>query len=429
MKILIKNANVVSHSTKGIKNLVVENERITEISDKEIEGNFNLVMDAKLKTIIPGLIDMHVHLRDPGFEERENLETGLRAALNGGVTSVGVMPNTEPCIDNPYLVDYLSLKSEKLNMAKLFSIAAVTKKREGKELVDMVKISNRGVIAFSDDGDPVEDPLIMLKALEIAKKLKKPIINHCEVKELSKLGCIREGFYSNYYGISGVPDVAESIMVARDIEMARYAQSHVHIAHLSTKSSVDLVRQAKIKNIPVTCEVTHNHLLFTDKSISDYSPNKKVNPPLPTNDDHLALIEGIKDETIDIIVSDHAPYTKEEKSVDFAKAPYGISGLETLLSSLILISKNYDVDFSKLIEKVTYVPARIFDLGLIGDVKEGYLADLVLLDPEKEWLVEEKSLVSKGKNTPFLGSLLPGKVEMVMVRGVIKILGGRFTWN
>ncbi len=429
MKILIKNANVVSHSTKGIKNLVVENERITEISDKEIEGNFNLVMDAKLKTIIPGLIDIHVHLRDPGFEERENLETGLRAALNGGVTSVGVMPNTEPCIDNPYLVDYLSLKSEKLNMAKLFSIAAVTKKREGKELVDMVKISNRGVIAFSDDGDPVEDPLIMLKALEIAKKLKKPIINHCEVKELSKLGYMREGFYSHYYDIPGVPDITESIMVARDIEMARYAQSHVHIAHLSTKSSVDLVRQAKIKNIPVTCEVTHNHLLFTDKSISDYSPNKKVNPPLPTNDDHLALIEGIKDETIDIIVSDHAPYTKEEKSVDFAKAPYGISGLETLLSSLILISKNYDVDFSKLIEKVTYVPARIFDLGLIGDVKEGYLADLVLLDPEKEWLVEEKSLVSKGKNTPFLGSLLPGKVEMVMVRGVIKILGGRFTWN
>lgn len=429
MKILIKNANVISHSTNGIKNIVIENERITEISDEEIEGSFNLVIDAKLRSLIPGLIDMHVHFRDPGFEERENLETGLKAALNGGVTSVGVMPNTDPCIDNPYLVDYLILKSEKLKLAKLFSISAVTKGREGKELVDMAKVSNRGVVAFSDDGNPVEDPYILLRALEIAKKLKKPVINHCEVKELSKLGCIREGFYSRYYGIPGVPDVAESIMVARDIEMSRYTQSHVHIAHLSTKSSVDLVRSAKIKNIQVTCEVTHNHLLFTDKSISDYSSNKKVNPPLPTSDDQLALIEGLKDGTIDIIVSDHAPYTKEEKSVDFTEAPYGISGVETLLSSLILISKNYEIDFSKLIDRVTYFPAKIFDLGLIGDIKEGYLADLVLIDLEKEWLVEEKSLVSKGKNTPFLGSMLPGKVEMVMVSGVIKILGGRFTWN
>ena len=429
MKILIKNANTTSHSTNGIKNIVIENERISQISDTEIEGNFNLVIDAKFKKLIPGLIDMHVHLRDPGFEERENLETGLKAALNGGVTSVGVMPNTDPCIDNPYLVDYLNLKSEKLNLAKLFSISAVTKKREGKELVEMEKISNRGIVAFSDDGNPVEDPYLLLRALEITKKIKKPIINHCEVKELSKLGCIREGFYSNYYGISGVPDVAESIMVARDIEMARYTQSHIHIAHLSTKSSVDLIRNAKTKNIPVTSEVTHNHLLFTDKSISDFSSSKKVNPPLPTIDDQLALIEGIKDGTIDIIVSDHAPYTKEEKSVDFTKAPYGISGVETLLSSLILISKNHEIDFSRLIDKVTYFPAKIFNLGLIGDIKEGYLADLVLLDLEKEWLVEEKSLVSKGKNTPFLGSTLPGKIEMVMVSGVIKIIGGRFTWN
>ncbi|PNR92457.1 dihydroorotase [Petrotoga sp. 9PWA.NaAc.5.4] len=420
MKTLIKNANVVSHSTNGIKNIVIEDKIISKIAEDEIEEKFDKIIDTGGKTLIPGIIDMHVHLREPGFEHREDLESGLKAALHGGITLVGVMPNTEPAIDNPFLVEYLKLKSEKLNLAKLLPIGSVTKNREGKELTDMLAMGEKGVIAFSDDGNPVEDSCIMLKALQLSKKIGLPIINHCEVKELSRNGHVREGYYSKHYGIEGIPDIAESVMVARDIELAKYCKTHVHIAHLSTKASVDLIRKTKKEGVMVTSEVTHNHLLFTDKDLSDYSTNKKVNPPLPTQKDQLELLKGLQEGVIDIIVTDHAPYSKKEKQVEFQSAPYGISGVETLLSSLILLSQKYDINFIDLIKKVTYYPAKIFGIENVGDIKEGYFADLVILDTEKFWVVDELSLLSKGKNTPFLGERLPGVVEKTFVEGEIK---------
>ncbi len=422
MTILIKNASVISKSLNGTMDLLIEDERIVKIG-KEINCSADRIINAKNKLLIPGLIDMHVHLREPGFEHRETLKTGLLAALHGGVTTVGVMPNTNPPIDNPALIYYLKNKAKDLGYPNLEVIASVTKGRSGKELSEMISMSKEGAIAFSDDGSPIYDPNLMLKALEYSKLIKKPIINHCEVLELSQRGYMREGKYSNFYGIYGIPDVAESIMVARDIQLADYTGANLHIAHVSCKKSLDLIRSAKNKGLKVSCEVTHNHLLFTDEDLKDYSTFLKVNPPLPTKNDLESLVEAIKDGTIDIIVSDHAPYAQNEKEMEFQRAPYGISGLETLLSGILLIHEKYSIPLKRLVEMLTYNPAKLFDLRDRGDIKKGYLADLVLLDKDRTWLVTDKSLLSKGKNTPFLNYELPGVVLMTMVSGKIKYTG------
>jgi dihydroorotase len=424
MKILIKNANLVSESNEGLKNVLIDGERIANISDGSIDIKVDEVIDAEGKTLIPGLIDMHVHLREPGFENKETLESGIRAAIHGGITTMAAMPNTEPPVDSPALVYYLKNKANDLGYPNLEVIACVTKGRVGKELSEMNSLAEEGAIAFSDDGSPVSDTNLMLKALEYSKITKKPIINHCEVKELSSNGYMREGKYSNYYGIYGIPSVAESIMVARDLELADYSNSKIHIAHVSTSNSLDLIRNAKKKGVNATCEVTHNHLLFTDKDLKYYSTNLKVNPPLPTEEDQQALIEGIKDGTIDIIVSDHAPHTKNEKEMEFQIAPYGISGLETLLGGVLTISKKYDIELKKLIKLVTFNPAKLFGIEDRGDIKEGYFADLVLVDKDKKWLVNDSNIYSKGKNTPFLNTELLGVVENVIIRGKIMYSNG-----
>ena len=426
MKILIKNANLVSESNEGIKDVLIDGERIVKVSNDLISVKADEVIDAGGKILIPGLIDMHVHLREPGFENKETLKSGIRAAIHGGVTTMAAMPNTEPPIDSPALVYYLKNKANDLGYPNLEVIACVTKGRAGKELAEMNSLAEEGAIAFSDDGAPIYDTSLMLRALEYSKITKKPIIDHCEVKELSSNGYMREGKYSNYYGIYGIPSVAESIMVARDLELADYSDSRVHIAHVSTSNSLDLIKRAKEKGVKATCEVTHNHLLFTDKDLKDYSTNLKVNPPLPSEEDQKALIEGIQDGTIDIIVSDHAPHTKNEKEAEFQIAPYGISGLETLLGGILTISRKYGIELKKLIKLVTFNPSKLFGLENRGDIKEGYFADLVLVDKDKKWFVDESSIYSKGKNTPFLNTELLGMVENVIIRGKIKYSNGDF---
>jgi len=417
---MIIKGEILSHSYQGKGYIVLKNGIIKKVQrDKPKEGKDYI--DAEDKLVIPGLIDMHAHFREPGYEHRETIESGSKAAIHGGVTTVAVMPNTNPALDSPQIIEHVKQRAHEVGLIDIFPTGAITEGRKGNKLVNFKSLASH-VIAFSDDGTTPQSFKIFLEAAKFARTVGKPIADHAEIKELSG-GSMREGQFSKRYGVSGIPDIAESIAVARDIEVARYTGAHIHIQHLSTKASVEILKNAKKRTIPVTGEVTHHHLLFTDEDLKDRSPFKKVNPPLPTQEDQEALVKGLIDGTIDIIVTDHAPYSKEEKSTDIESAPFGISGIETLLSSLFLIADMYEISFVSLLEKVTWKPAQIFNLGLRGDFAPGYVGDIVIVDPNKRWKVTEKSLLSKGKNTPFLNRTLPGVVELTIKNGKIVYRG------
>lgn len=390
MSILIKNANIISHSTNGVFNVYIEKNKITEIS-KNIR-NADIVIDAKKLTLIPGIIDMHTHLREPGYEYKETIETGLKAAVHGGVTTLGVMPNTKPAMDNLEILDYILKKSKKINLSKIIPIPAVTKERKGLELNNLKELNKNGYRFFSDDGNPIWNDEIMFNALKEVKKFNGIIINHCENSRFSN------------------KEIFESLMVARDIELSKFTKAHVHIAHISTKNSLELIKDAKSNNINTTCEITFHHLLLEK---DNNNPLKKINPPLPDNDTQKFLIDNL--DNIDIIVSDHAPHSIEEKKKDYENAPNGISGLDIFFPAIYTISKRYNIDFQYILEKITYNPAKVFNLENIGDIKEGYYADIVLVDLNKNW---DKKIFSKGKNLPYEN--LYGKVFLTVVNGEIK---------
>ncbi|NJE25341.1 dihydroorotase [Thermococcus sp. MV5] len=413
---MIIKGEILSHSYQGKGYIVIKNGIIKKVQHNKPkeEGEF---IDAGDKLVIPGLIDMHAHFREPGYEHRETIESGSKAAVHGGVTTVAIMPNTNPPLDNIETIEYVKKRAQQVGLIDILPVGAITKKRRGKELVDF-KILSPHVVAFSDDGTTPQSFKVFLKAAQLARAVGKPIADHAEITELSG-GSIREGKFSRVYRISGIPDIAESIAVARDVEIARYTGAHIHVQHLSTSASVKILRDGKKRGAPVTAEVTHHHLLFTDEDLRDRSPFKKVNPPLPRKEDQEELIKGLLDGTIDIIVTDHAPYSKEEKSTNIEEAPFGISGIETLLSSLFIIAEKYEIPFKVLLEKVTWRPAQLFDLGLKGDITPGYSGDVVIVDPNKTWRVNEESLFSKGKNTPFLNRTLPGVIELTIKNGKI----------
>jgi len=412
---MIIKGEILSKSFKGRGYIVIKDGLIKSVGREKPKGSIDI--DAEDKLIVLGLIDIHAHFREPGYEHRETIESGSTAAVHGGVTTVVLMPNTNPPLDNLETIKYVKKRAEEVGLVDVLIAGAITRGRKGKELTNFEKLAEY-VVGFSDDGTTPQSFKVFLEAAKRAKNVNKPILDHAEIEELSE-GSMREGNFSRLYGISGIPDVAESIAVARDVEVAGYTGAHIHIQHLSTKASVEIVREGKKRGIPVSAEVTHHHLLFKDEDLKDRSPFKKVNPPLPREEDQEELIKGLLDGTIEVIASDHAPYSLEEKSVDIEKAPFGISGIETLLSSLILISKRHEIPFGVLLEKVTYNPAKLLNLPLKGDIRPGYRADIVILDPDKEWKVTEKSLFSKGKNTPFLGKKLPGVVEMTIKGGNI----------
>ncbi|WP_129408002.1 dihydroorotase [Marinitoga lauensis] len=390
MDLLIKNAHIISHSTKGIYNLYIKDNKINEISKNEKKAD--LTIDAKGLFLIPGIIDMHTHLREPGFEYKETISSGLRAAVHGGVTTLGVMPNTMPAMDNLKTIKYVEDTAKEVNLAKIIPIPSVTKERQGKELNDLNAFHNYGYNFFSDDGDPIWNDEIMLKALETVKNFNGVIINHCEDKRFLE------------------KEIFESLMIARDVELSKFTKSHVHVAHISTKNSIDLIKYAKLNNINATCEATFHHLLLNNP---EKNTLKKINPPLPDLETQKYLIENI--DYIDIIISDHAPHSLEEKNRSYTESPNGISGLDIFFPALFEIYKKYKIDLDYLIEKVTYNPTKVFSLENIGDIKEGYIADLVLIDPEKEWNGE---IYSKGKNLPYKN--LSGRVLITIVNGDIK---------
>lgn len=377
------------------------------------------IIDAKNLIACPGFIDLHCHLRDPGFEHKETIATGTRAAAIGGFTTVCCMPNTEPAIDSRSIVDYVKKKASEEGAIRVLPIGCITKDRKGESLAEMGELAQSGVVAFSDDGNPVMNSRLMRQAMDYSRIFDLPVIEHCEDKTLTEGGQINEGIISTRLGLAGIPAAAEESMVARDISLAQLTGARLHIAHVSTSRSVELVRAAKARGIKVTAEVTPHHLTLTEHKVMNYDTNAKVNPPLRTQKDIRALIQGLKDNTIDAIATDHAPHAEAEKLCEFAYAPFGISIFETAAGMLLSLVHEGLVEIDLLISKLTWEPARIIGerFGKIGILKEGCPADITLIDPQKEWVVDPKKFASKGKNTPLAGTSFKGKVVATFYQG------------
>lgn len=421
--ILIQGARIIDPSQKinYTGNLLIKSGKIDWIGrsgEKPSENGYSVVKADNL-ILCPGFIDMHCHLRDPGFEEKETIATGTRAAARGGFTTVCCMPNTEPAIDNQAVVNYVKEKADREGTIRVLPIGCITKGRKGETLAEMGELVQAGVIGFSDDGNPVMNSRLMRQALDYSRAFDLPVIEHCEDKVLVEGGQMNEGIISTRLGLPGMPAAAEESMVARDITLAELTGARLHIAHLSTAGSVELVRAAKKKGIRVTAEVTPHHLTLTEEKVIDYDTNAKVNPPLRTQKDIQALVQGLKDNTIDIIATDHAPHTEVEKLCEFAYAPFGISILETALGMLMSLVHTDKIDLEMLISKLTLAPSQIIGTryGKLGTLEPGASADMVLIDPEKEWVVNSASFASKGKNTPLNGTKFKGKVTATFFQG------------
>jgi dihydroorotase len=375
------------------------------------------IIDARGRIVVPGLIDMHTHLREPGREDEETIYTGSCAAVAGGFTSVCCMPNTHPPIDNQETVKFVYQKAKDAK-CKVHSVGCVTKGQKGEELTEMNDLVQAGVVAVSDDGRPVASGQVMRNALEYSKMFDLPVISHCEDASLTG-GVMHEGFVSTELGMCGMPSVAEEVMVARDIMLAQFTGARVHIAHVSTQGSVELIRLAKKKGVRVTCEATPHHFTLTHETIRTLDTNAKVNPPLRTEGDVQAVRRGLKDGTIDCIATDHAPHSVEEKEVEFDFAPFGLVGLETALGLVVteLIEKKV-LSWLQAIAKLTINPARILNLTE-GRLKLNAPADITVIDPKRSWTVDPSRFQSKSKNSPFGGRKLRGKVVCTIVDGKV----------
>jgi len=374
------------------------------------------VIDASGLWVLPGLIDMHVHLRDPGFEYKEDISSGSSAAAAGGVTTLACMANTDPVNDNPSVTNYIIEKAKQASVVRILPVGAVTKGLKGKELAEMGLMKEAGIVAVSDDGQPIEDSSLLRRALEYAATYNLPLISHCQDRNLCASGVMNEGALSSLLGLPGLPAASEDVMVARDIIVSKYTDIPIHITHISTRGSVEIIRQAKEGGANITCDVTPHHLLLTEEQVRTYDTNAKMYPPLRGEEDRQALIDALKDSTIDCIATDHAPHAKDEKDLDFEFAPFGMIGLQTLLPAMMKVHLEYGIEFMKLLECVTAHPARI--LGIDGgDLRTGSRADITLVDPRRTWTFTEEDVVSKSKNSPFISQEFVGKVVRTIVKG------------
>lgn len=421
MKLLIKNGRVVDPETKTdqILDLLIVDGRIAEIKPR-IEVLSRPTVDATGLTVVPGLIDMHTHLREPGYEPKETIATGSRAAARGGFTTVCAMPNTNPVNDEPRVTKDILAVAGRCAIVNVLPIAAISKGSRGEELVDMAGLLAAGAIAFSDDGQPVMDSRFMKRALESAKTLGALVIDHCEDKALSRDGVMHEGVYSRRFGLKGIPAAAEEVMVTRDLVLARETGARVHIAHLSTKGGVAALRAAKEQGVAASAEVTPHHLILTEAALEGHDPNFKMNPPLRSQADVDALVEAMKSGLIDAIATDHAPHTAEEKSSGLNKAPFGIVGLETAVPLILdrFVRKKV-ISLERFAALLSTNPARLLGLRRKGRISVGADADLTVLDLSQEVSVDREKFESKGRNTPFDGWKLNGRAVMTIVAGLV----------
>jgi len=428
VKLLILNGIVCDPSNKFEKkaDILIENGKIVNISIKSKKRKLNAkIIDAKGKYVVPGLIDMHTHLREPGREDEETIKTGTRAAAMGGFTTVCSMPNTQPVIDSVSGVKFILTTAKNEGIVNVFPIGAITKGSNGLELAEIGKMKGAGIIAISDDGKSVMNAIIMRRALEYSKMFGLPVISHCEDMNLSANGEINEGYISTVLGLKGIPRQAEEIMVARDIALTELTDGKLHIAHMSTARSVELVRNAKKRGIKVTAETAPHYFSLTDEEIknTDYNTNTKMNPPLRTIDDINAICKGLSDGTIDCIASDHAPHLIEEKEQEFRVAPFGIIGLETMLPLIITKLVNEKViSFREVIAKLTCNPAKILGLRK-GTLSVGSDADVTIIDSKQTKTIEK--FESKCKNSPFIGKELTGFATTTIVSGKVVMDGGK----
>jgi dihydroorotase len=419
-KILLQNGRLVDPTSKRdeIVDMLIVDGKIASIKSKIPASSDYKTVDLSNKIIAPGFIDIHVHLREPGYEHKETIETGTRSAAYGGFTAVCCMPNTNPAIDDESIVTFIMTQGKKAHggIVDVFPIASVSKSREGKTLAPIAELVHAGAVGLSDDGAPVSDANLMRRALEYANMYNVPVMQHCEIPELSHGGVMNEGRVSTELGLPGIPGVAEEIMIARDLLLSEYTNSRYHVCHMSTAVSVDLVRQAKKKGIKVTCEVTPHHFTVTEEIVRTYDTNTKMNPPLRTQKDVDAIKDGLKDGTIDVIATDHAPHSLDEKEVDYIQAPFGIVGLETAIGLSIteLVEKQF-LTMNQLIEKFSVNPRKI--IGKEIRIAEGEPANLTFIDPNIVWDVEISKFNSKSKNSPFNGRTLKGKAVGICNNG------------
>lgn len=418
MKLLIKNGTVVTPAGEIKADLLINGKKIEKIAPS-IDEKCKTV-DASGKHVIAGIIDMHVHLREPGFEGKEDIESGSKAAVAGGVTQVCCMPNTNPVCDNAVVATYIKHRADEVNICKVHPIGAITKGENGESLADIGKMKSAGVVALSDDGKSVENSQIMRLAMEYADDFGLKCLCHCEDKNLVDGGVVNEGYNSTLTGLKGSPRAAEDIMIAREIALSESLNIPVHICHVSTYSGVEIIRSAKARGVKVTAETCPHYFILTDDIITSYDTNTKVNPPVREEKDRQAIIAGLKDGTLDCIVTDHAPHSLKDKQVEYNVAAFGISGIETSFSlSYTYLVKTGILSLAELSDRMSAAPAKI--LGLDGGkIEEGGVADLTVVDLNKKYVIDGDKFLSKGKNTPFNGFEVYGEVCCTVVDGEIK---------
>jgi dihydroorotase len=417
-KILIRGGRIIDPGNEMdiTGDIIVIYGRVTYPSDGT-DGFEGTVIDAAGLVVCPGFVDLHSHLRQPGFEEKETIASGTAAAARGGFTTVACMPNTEPPLDNAGAIDYVNTIAASEGKVRVLPIGCVSKERKGKDLAELAEMAGAGAVGFSDDGSPVADAGLMRQALEYSLICGRPIINHCEELSLAAGGQMNEGIVATRLGLPGIPRAAEEVMVARDLTLAELTGARLHLAHVSTAGSVELIRAAKERGVPVTAEVTPHHLTLTEKRVLGYDTSTKVNPPLRAAADIAALIRGLNEDVIDIIATDHAPHAEIDKLCEFGFAPFGISGLETALGSLMELVHRGELPLERLIAKLTCAPAVVIGRTDLGNLKEGAAADITVFDPDREWTVDTSQFASKGKNTPLAGETLRGKVMATIYQG------------
>ncbi|ODT44371.1 MAG: dihydroorotase [Nitrospira sp. SCN 59-13] len=415
--ILIKGGHVIDPGrVNGVADVLIENGKISAVGQALTAPAGATVIQAAGQLVVPGFVDLHVHFREPGFEYKETIQSGTDAAVAGGFTTVCAMPNTNPVNDNQAVTEFMLERAKAAGTANLYPIGAITKRSEGKELAEIGDLRRAGCVAISDDGKPVMNSLVMRRAMEYARAFDVPVVDHCEDLHLSEGGCMNEGVISTELGLPGIPSAAEDVMVARNVSLAELTGARLHLAHISTAGSVRMVREAKARGLKVTAEACPHHFTLTEETTRGYNTHAKMNPPLRTSQDVQAIKDGLRDGTIDVIATDHAPHASQEKQQEFTEAPFGIVGLETALPLTLALVEEGVLTLESAVDKLATAPAKAFSLNA-GTLAVGAPADVAIVDPNREWEVDPSRFRSKSRNTPFAGWKVKGRVTTTIVSG------------